>query len=59
MVNKRTVMFGAVGGMTVGAVVPMLWGDYNSFDLAAVLWGTIGGFLGIWLAVWLSKRLDF
>lgn len=49
-------MFGAVGGMTIGAVVPMLWGDYNSFDLASVFCGMIGGFLGIWLAVWLSKR---
>lgn len=56
MINKRTVMFGAVGGMTIGAVVPMLWGDYNSFDLASVFCGMIGGFLGIWLAVWLSKR---
>ena len=58
MINKRTVMFGAVSGMTVGSVVPFLWGDYNSFDIASVGTGMIGGFVGIWLAVWLSKKFD-
>lgn len=58
MVNKRTVMFGAVGGMTVGSIVPFLWGDYNSFGLMSVVTATIGGLIGIWLAVFLSKKLD-
>lgn len=49
-------MFGAIGGMTIGAVVPMLWGDYNSFGVASILLGMVGGLLGIWLTVWLSKR---
>jgi uncharacterized membrane protein YeaQ/YmgE (transglycosylase-associated protein family) len=57
MINKRTVTFGAVGGMTIGSVLPFLWGDYNSFGLASIFWAMIGGFLGIWLTVWLSKRL--
>ncbi len=59
MVSKRTVMFGAIGGMTIGSVTPFLWGDYNSFGLTSIFCGMIGGFFGIWLAVWLSKRLDF
>jgi len=54
--NKRTISIGAIGGMTIGGVVPMLWGDYNSFDMSAVLFGLIGGLTGIWLAVFLSKR---
>ena len=57
MVSKRTVTFGAVGGMTVGSIVPFLWGDYNSFGVTSVLLAMVGGFFGIWLAVWLSKQL--
>lgn len=56
MVSKRTVMIGAIGGMTIGACLPMLWGDYNSFGVASILFGMVGGFAGIWSAVWLSKR---
>lgn len=59
MISKRTVMFGAIGGMTVGSIVPFLWGDYNSFDVTSVMTGMVGGFVGIWLAVLLSKRFDF
>ncbi len=56
--NKRTIMFGAVGGMTIGSVVPMLWGDYNTFGITSVMLAAVGGFLGIWIAAWLSKTLD-
>jgi len=51
-------MIGAVGGMIIGGVLPFLWGDYNSFDLTNVLTTMIGGFVGIWLAVWLGKHID-
>lgn len=57
--NKRTITFGAIGGMTVGSVLPWLWGDYNSFGVASVLWGMVGGFVGIALAAWLGKRIGF
>lgn len=56
MVSKRGVMVGAIGGMTIGAVVPMLWGDYNSFGITSILLSMVGGFLGIWLVVWLDNR---
>lgn len=57
MVSKRTVMVGAIGGITIGSVVPFLWGDYDSFGFSSVILGMVGGFLGIWLTVWLSKKL--
>ncbi len=55
--NKRTIMIGAIGGMTAGSLLPFLWGDYNSFGATSILMGMVGGFVGIWLAAWLSKRL--
>lgn len=59
MASKRTVMTGAIGGMTIGSVVPFLWGDYDSFGGASILMAMVGGFAGIWLAVWASKKLGF
>ena len=56
MASKRTVMIGAVGGMAIGSVVPFLWGDYNTFGFMSLFLSMVGGFLGIWLVVWLSKR---
>lgn len=50
-------MFGAMAGLTIGSVVPMLWGDYNSFGVTSILLGLVGGLLGIWITVWLSKQL--
>lgn len=51
-------MIGAIGGMVLGAYLPILWGDSDLFSLAGLLLTTVGGFFGIWLAVWLSKRLS-
>lgn len=58
MVNKRIVMIGAVVGMTLGALMPMLWGDYDSFGMASLLLAMVGGFVGIWLTVVLGKRFS-
>lgn len=54
--NKKTIGFFGALGMTVGSVVPMLFGDYNSFDEWSVLGGLIGGIVCIVLGVWASKR---
>ena len=58
MASKKTVMFGAVAGMTVGGFAPMLWGDDNFFDLASVALTAVGGFLGIWLAYKVGQYYD-
>lgn len=58
MINKRVVMIGAVAGMTLGAFMPMLWGDYDTFGLASLLLTMVGGFVGIWLVLWLGKRFS-
>ncbi len=54
--NKHVVMAGAMIGMTLGAFLPMAWGDNDVFGLASLLLSPLGGFLGIWLAVVVSKR---
>ena len=54
--NKKVITIFAVIGMTVGGFIPMLWGDTNFFDIPSLLLSMVGGFAGIWLAVWLSKR---
>jgi hypothetical protein len=52
------VSFGALVGMIIGGAVPMLWGDSNFLGAASILLGMIGGFAGIFAAVWLSKQLN-
>ena len=42
--------------MTVGSVVPWLFGDFNSFDMWSVLGAFVGGIVGIVLGVWAGKR---
>ena len=54
--NKKVVSLGAVVGMTLGGMAPMLWGDTNILDLPSALLGMLGGFLGIWLTIWVGKR---
>lgn len=46
----------AVVGMTIGGALPLLWGDNDLLDIPSILLGMVGGFAGIWLAVWLGKR---
>lgn len=57
--NKRAIMTGAIVGMIVGSIFPWLWGDYATFGLASALWAMIGGFAGIWLTAWASKKIGF
>lgn len=54
--NKKTLLFFAFIGTTLGSMVPMLFGDYNPLDGWAVLGGFVGGIAGIALGVWASKR---
>jgi len=51
-------MFGAVAGMTLGGMAPMLWGDGNFFDLIGVVLTAVGGFVGIYLAYKIGRYYD-
>lgn len=56
--SRSVVMIGATIGSIVGGYVPVLFGA-DVFDLWSILFGMIGGFAGIALTVWLSKRLGW
>lgn len=54
--NKKIIYFCAVIGMTLGSLAPALWGG-SLLGLMSVLLGMVGGIVGIWLGVGVSKRL--
>lgn len=55
--NKKVILFFATVGGIVGGYVPVLFGDNEFLDGWSILAGTIGGIVGIWLGVVISKRL--
>ena len=56
--NKSLVMLFVIIFSTVGAYVPLLFGDTNILSGWSILGGTLGGFFGIWFAVWLNKQMS-
>jgi hypothetical protein len=52
------VTLGMGVGSTIGALLPQLWGDSNLLGGMSILLGLVGGILGIWLGVKLSKLLS-
>lgn len=55
--NKKVIMFGAVVGGLVGAYVPALFGDDNMLGGWSILMSFVGGIVGIWLGVVISRRI--
>jgi hypothetical protein len=54
--NKRVILlFAAIFG-AVGSYVPVLWGETDLFGGWSILFGMVGGLVGIWLGVVVSKR---
>lgn len=51
---KKFIMVGMTVGLFVGGFIPTLWGA-SSFSISSVLFSTIGGFLGVWIAFKLSR----
>jgi predicted MFS family arabinose efflux permease len=51
---KSLIMIGMIAGSTLGGYVPSLWGA-SGLTLASVLFGGIGGMLGIWAGYRLSR----
>ena len=56
MTSKPLLMTGMIVGSTIGSYIPALWGA-GWFSFTSVVFGGIGGLLGIWLAYRLGKQL--
>lgn len=50
---KKFIMLGMFIGSGIGSYVPLLWGG-SVFSLSSILFGALGGFLGIWAAYKIS-----
>lgn len=54
--NKRIILFFATVFSILGGYLPVLFGDNELLDGWSILGGVVGGFAGIWLGVYVSKR---
>lgn len=54
MNSKSLILIGLVVGSALGGYVPTLWGA-GGLSIASVLFGGIGGLLGIWAGYKLSR----
>jgi len=52
-VDRRVVWLFVGVGMVVGGFLPVLWGG-SSLGLASLVFGTLGGVAGLWLAAKLT-----
>ena len=47
--DKKFVMLGMIVGSTIGGSIPTLFGA-DIFSFYSIIFGTLGAFLGIWIA---------
>jgi len=55
--TKTFIMVGMVAGSYAGSFLPMLCGD-SALSVAAIFFGAIGGFAGIYCGYALARRLE-
>jgi hypothetical protein len=54
---KALVMVGMILGSTAGSYVPVLWNG-ELLSMSSVLFGALGGLLGIWIGFEIARRFD-
>jgi uncharacterized membrane protein YeaQ/YmgE (transglycosylase-associated protein family) len=54
--QKKFIMLGMVVGSFVGSYIPLIWGD-SAFSMSSILFGVVGGIIGIWAGFKIAERL--
>ena len=54
---KMLITTGMIVGSFAGSYLPVLWGG-SVFSVSSILWGGVGGLLGIWAGFKVASRLD-
>lgn len=52
--SRKTIWLGAGIGGTVGGLIPLIWGA-DMLSASSIFLSTLGGLVGIWLAVKISN----
>jgi uncharacterized membrane protein YfcA len=55
--NKRIILLSVTIFSGLGSYIPYMFGDTNLLDGWGILGGFVGGIVGIWLGVVISKRI--
>jgi len=53
---KTLIMTGMIFGSYAGSYLPMIWGA-SALSITSILFGALGGFVGIWAGYRLAGRL--
>jgi hypothetical protein len=51
---KSLIWLGLFVGSTIGSLIPLLWGG-SELSMSSVIFGAIGGLLGIWAGFRISQ----
>jgi hypothetical protein len=54
--RKTIIMIGMVIGTYAGSCIPLLWGG-SLLSISSILFGGVGGFVGIYVAYKLSRGI--
>jgi len=58
MSPRALMTIGALIGSTVGSYLPVLWRDSSFMSMSSIIFGTIGGFAGIYVGYRMSQSLN-
>lgn len=55
MSRKGLIWGGMIIGSSIGGFLPYVWGDYSLFSFSSVILTAVGGLIGIWAGLTLSR----